>query len=80
MPPSYRSIDYSLRPGKYAERRMLSEALRKLHPFAAVDSYRYIGMGSIWFTDFAHFHRTLGITDMVSLEREAQHKGPLRIQ
>ena len=74
MAPSYRSIDYSLRPGKYVERRMLSEALRKLHPFAAIDSYRYIGMGSIWFTDFAHFHRTLGITDMVSIEREAQHK------
>ncbi len=53
---------------------MLSEVFRKLHPFAAVDSYRYIGMGSIWFTDFAHFHRTLGITDMVSIEREAQHK------
>jgi hypothetical protein len=74
MAPSYRSIDYSLRPGKHAERKMISEALRRLHPFAAIDSYRYIGMGSLWFSDFIHLHRALGIRDMVSIEREAQHK------
>lgn len=74
MVASYRSIDYSLRPGKYAERRMISEALGKIHPFGAVKSYRYIGMGSLWFSDFAHFHKTLGIADMISIESEAAHR------
>ncbi|RWQ03312.1 O-methyltransferase [Mesorhizobium sp.] len=74
MAASYRSIDYSLRPGKYAERRMISEAVGKIHPFGAVKSYRYIGMGSLWFSDFSHFHKTLGIVDMISIEREAAHR------
>ncbi|WP_126112559.1 MULTISPECIES: O-methyltransferase [unclassified Bosea (in: a-proteobacteria)] len=74
MTPSYRSIDYSLRPGKHAERRMLSDALRKLTPFGSVEHYRYVGMGSLWYSDFAHFHRSLGLDDMVSIEREAQHR------
>ncbi|MER9655238.1 hypothetical protein NKJ26_17250 [Mesorhizobium sp. M0152] len=74
MAASYRSIDYSLRPGKYAERRMISEAIGKVHPFGAVKSYRYIGMGSLWFSDFSHFHKSLGIVDMISIEREVAHK------
>jgi hypothetical protein len=29
-----------------------------------------VGFGSVWFTDFALFHRALGIKDMVSIEQE----------
>ena len=74
MVASYRSIDYSIRPAKHAERRMLGEAFRRLSKFAAVESYQYVGMGSVWFSDFTHFHRSLGISRMISIEREKNHK------
>lgn len=74
MAASFRRIDYSLRPAKYAERKMLCEVFRNLHPFQRVDEYLYVGFGSVWFSDFALFHKTLGIKDMVSIEREKDHK------
>ncbi|ACL58818.1 O-methyltransferase [Methylobacterium nodulans] len=73
MTASYRSIDYSIRPAKFAERRMLAEAFRRLSKFATIESYQYVGFGSIWFSDFTHFHRALGIERMISIEREAAH-------
>ena len=72
--PSYRQINYSLRPAKAIERRMLSEMFRRLHPFQRVETYRYIGFGSIYFSDFLLFHRDLGIENMISLERDTNAK------
>lgn len=69
MPPSFRKIDYSLRPAKHAERRMLCELFRKLHPFQPVERYLYVGMGSLWFSDFTLFHRLLGIKEMISIDK-----------
>jgi len=64
-------IDYNLRPAKQIERKMLSEAFRRLSFFQAVESYRYIGFGSFYFADFKLIHKSLGITDMVSFELES---------
>ena len=72
MPPSYRIVDYSIRPAKHAERRMLCDAARRLSKFASVESYQYVGMGSVWFSDFLLFHRQLGIEKMISIERVGQ--------
>lgn len=69
MTASFRKIDYSLRPAKHAERRMLCEIFRKLRPFQPVEDYIYVGMGAMWFSDFTLFHRALGIKSMVSIER-----------
>src|ERR1035438_1696889 len=69
MPPSYRAINYSLRPAKAVERKMMGEAFRRLHPFQRIEDYRYVGFGSIYFSDFQAVHRTLGISDMVSIEK-----------
>ena len=69
MAASFRKIDYSLRPAKYAERKMFVELLRRLAPFQAVEDYSYIGFGSVWFSDFILFHKTLGIQNMVSIEQ-----------
>jgi hypothetical protein len=74
MSASFRKIDYSLRPAKHAERRMLSEIFRRLRPFQPVEEYAYIGLGSVWFADFALFHRALGIRDMQSIERASGAK------
>lgn len=67
--PSYQKINYSLRPAKSAERKMLCEAIRKLSFFNKIENYRYIGFGSTYFSDFSLFHRSLGITDMISIEK-----------
>lgn len=73
MTASYRIIDYSLRPAKFAERKMLCEIFSRLKVFGSLESYRYIGFGSIWFTDCVLFHRALGIEDIVSIEKEQSH-------
>jgi hypothetical protein len=64
---SYNAIDYRLRPAKHAERAMLVEATARLR-FADLQMYRYVGFGSIYFTDFKLFHRVLGITDFHNIE------------
>ncbi|MDM8552052.1 hypothetical protein QUF72_18350 [Desulfobacterales bacterium HSG2] len=67
-------IDYNLRPAKHIERVMLSQTLRRLGPFGAVESYRYIGFGALYYRDFRLFHRDLGITDMLSLEMDTNRQ------
>lgn len=69
MAPSYRSIDYRLRPAKHAERLMLCEAFRHLR-FHGMDDYQYVGLGSIYFSDFRMVHKTLGISKLFSIEKQ----------
>lgn len=78
MPASYRSINYSLRPAKAIERKMLCTAFRRLQPIQRVEEYRYVGFGAIHFSDFYLFHRELGISDMLSIERETDSKACFR--
>ena len=52
MSRSFERIDYSLRPAKHAERRMLCDVFRRLKPFGPVEDYVYVGFGSVWFSDF----------------------------
>lgn len=66
---SYTNIDYRLRPGKHVERQMIVEALSRQR-FHDIRNYRYVGMGSIYFTDFKLLFRSLGITSMISIEKE----------
>ena len=74
MTASYRVINYSLRPAKFAERKMLAEALARLRVFGSLRTYRYVGFGSIWYADCVLFHRVLGIEEIVSIERERDHE------
>ena len=74
MTASYRLIDYSLRSAKFAERKMLCEMLSRLRVFGSLETYRYVGFGSIWFADCVLFHRALGIEDIISIERERNHE------
>lgn len=73
MTQSYRLVDYSLRSGKFAERKMLCELMSRLRPFAPVQEYVYVGFGSIWFADYVLFHKNLGIREMISIERVEAH-------
>ncbi|MBR1226897.1 hypothetical protein JQ600_18370 [Bradyrhizobium sp. AUGA SZCCT0176] len=70
MSSSFDKINYSLRPAKHTERRMLSEVFRRLWPFQMVSDYVYVGFGAVAFSDFVLFHRTLGMREMISIERE----------
>ena len=53
---------------------MLSEIFRSLRPFQSVEEYSYVGLGSVWFSDFILFHRALGVKRMLSIEREVTAK------
>jgi hypothetical protein len=66
-----RPLNYSLRPAKNIERKMMGEAMARLSVLAPLSRYRYIGLGSEFFNDFALYHQSLGIHDMVSIEWDA---------
>ncbi|OYZ27877.1 MAG: hypothetical protein B7Y27_08875 [Hydrogenophilales bacterium 16-64-40] len=53
---------------------MLTEALQRLSVFGKLSSYRYVGFGSIYFSDFKLFHRLLGISRMTSIEKDSFNK------
>lgn len=65
--PDY--VNYSIRPNKNVERKLLIEALRQLQPRFDLKAYQYVGFGSYWFVDFRLVHTLLGIDDMYSIER-----------
>jgi hypothetical protein len=70
MPGSHAKVDYRIRPAKNIERKMMAETFTELDAFAPLKSYRYIGFGSIYFSDYVLLHRALGIHDMISLESD----------
>ena len=66
-------IAYSLRPAKQTERRLLLDFLKCANePGASVSEYRYVGMGGTMFYDFHLLHRFLGVSRMISLERDSE--------
>jgi hypothetical protein len=63
-------VQYDLRPAKQVERRMIVDALQHLQAagFSIMD-YQYTGFGAIYFVDFILFHKLLGMSRLLSLER-----------
>lgn len=70
MDANFGTINYNLRPAKHVQRKMLAETFQRLRPFGSVESYRYVGLGAYYYRDFALFHKTLGISNMLSIEHE----------
>lgn len=68
MASSYRKVHYAQRPAKNVERKMMADALARLHRVVDMASVRYVGLGSVYFTDFIVMHRALGLTNMISIE------------
>jgi len=62
--------DYRIRQAKHVERLMIVDVLRKLDHLHPIADYAYVGFGAQYFVDFSLMHRTLGISNMVSLEYE----------
>ncbi|WP_139792236.1 O-methyltransferase [Henriciella litoralis] len=69
MSSSFNKINYSLRPNKSIQRSIIFEAIAQLVPEMIQDPF-YIGLGSIWFTDFSAAHKKLGINRMTSIESD----------
>jgi len=74
MAGSYSKINYRLRPAKGIERKMICDSLRCLSPFGELTTYRYVGFGSTYFSDFILFHKSLHIEDMISIEKDKHAK------
>jgi len=78
VPGSYEKINYQIRPAKNVERKMFAEAFRRLSEFGRLDSYRYIGLGSSYFSDFYLFHKSLGLRRMISIEQDVDNQARFR--
>ena len=72
---SYLSVAYDLRPSKQVERRIMLDFFQRLSG-SGVPCYefRYTGMGSIHFIDHILFRKFLGLTKLVSVERDSSIK------
>ena len=70
---SYEKINYSLRPAKAIERKMFCQAIQKLSRFQDIENYRYIGFGSTFFCDFSLIHKTIGLKDLYSIEKDSEN-------
>ena len=73
MDRSYEKINYRVRPAKAIERKMLCDLFRRLSIARKTEEYQYIGFGSTYFSDFILFHKSLGICDMVSIEKDKEN-------
>lgn len=71
---SFHKIDYRIRPAKSVERKLLAEALRKLTRVGPMEEWTYVGFGSVYFSDFILLHKTLGLSDMISIEQASQYR------
>lgn len=67
---SLEAINYSLRPNKNVERKLILELFSLTNDEFPTKTYRYVGLGSMWFVDFILFHKKAGISDMYSLEKK----------
>ena len=65
---SFSIINYNLRPSKNIQRQLVFEGVRILQERLNINNMVYIGLGSIWFSDFIMAHKLLHIDDMVSIE------------
>jgi hypothetical protein len=66
--PSFNLVNYSLRANKSIQRSLVFDGVRRLQAQSNLDRMIYVGLGSIWFSDFQLAHKFLGIEDMVSIE------------
>jgi hypothetical protein len=66
---SYEKFNYSVRPNKRTQRKMIFEALARYVSVFPKRRFSYVGFGSMWFSDFLYAHRRLGVKTLTSIER-----------
>jgi len=68
---SFEKFNYSIRPSKQVERKLLIEAFHYLAQHVegyTLKDYTYLGMGSVFYTDFVLFHKYLYLDEMICIE------------
>jgi hypothetical protein len=66
---SFKQFDYSLRPSKQVERKIMIEVLLRLSTAGCdISEYAYLGFGSVYYVDFIMFHKYLFIDTMTCIE------------
>src|SRR5688572_15532181 len=66
---SFAKFNYSLRPSKQVERKILIELLSDIAGAGyRIRDYTYLGFGSVYYVDFVMFHKYLFIDSMVCVE------------
>jgi hypothetical protein len=65
---SYNQFNYNYRPAKAVERKIFIELLKEMYGITGLLDATYIGLGSIFFSDFRLVHKELGISKMVNIE------------
>lgn len=68
--PSFNVINYSIRPSKSIQRQIVFDGLLGLKSALNLHEAIYIGLGSIWFTDFVLAHTKIDINRMISIEED----------
>lgn len=73
---SFERFNYLLRPNKNVERKLMVELLSAFEADARfnLSTYRYVGLSSVYYADAVLFHKRLGISDIVSIEKEVSRK------
>jgi hypothetical protein len=68
--PSFEKINYTLRPRKQIERKIIIDIFRELKHKLGLqfEIYTYLGMGSIYYYDFILFNKFLNFKNMISLD------------
>lgn len=80
MPGTWRELHYLQRPAKNVERKMIAEMLLRLDRVRPLQHWRYVGLGSVYFADFALFHRVVGFPSMVNIEIEDTDENKARFE
>lgn len=62
---------YNLRPNKHIDRNLFASALSRAVRFFDIQNYCYVGMGSFHFDDFRLIHESIGLSDMISIEKDS---------
>lgn len=65
---SFDLVNYSLRPNKSIQRLLAFNGIKRIMEELGLDDPVYVGLGSIWFSDFVYAHKQLGINRMISIE------------
>src|SRR5262249_27673413 len=66
---SFNKFNYSLRPSKQVERKIMIELLHRLYRAGYdIPEYTYIGFGSPFYVDFIMFHKYLYMKRMICVE------------
>lgn len=73
-PPTYEMFNYNFRPAKAIERRIFLDVLKEIYGVTPGKNLSYIGLGSIYFTDFRMIHKELSISDMINIELNEHDK------